>query len=279
MSISSTDYQSPNSFEISRTYNPSWSLVENLVYYEQVIDPSVTGWFYLYDHSLFYEVLKTAQKDITGDCCEIGVAFGKSAIAISNYRQPGENFYIYDIFEDPQWENIARGNITKYGTIGGVEFRVGDSTKLTPDDLNFKQPLKFLHIDGSHEHNAVLKDLENFSSKMVDKAVIVVDDFNDAEFPGVRSGLFEFLLSNRDQWVMFAIGSNKAFLCRKEHHNYFILSVLNGLETAQAKNKIPYNFNLREVINHNVLLVASRGSQNAKYVKENLNKTLLYTST
>lgn len=275
MAISSTDAQ-PTSSTVN--YNPQWALFDNLVYYEQVVDKQVEGFFYFHDHSLFYTILKNAQLDLTGDTCEIGVLFGKSAIAISNYRHPGEHLYIYDIFEDPTWEQQAHDNIEKYGNIDNVSFYRGDSMKLTPADLNFTQPLKFLHIDGSHEHKAVFKDLENFSVKMHDRGVIVIDDFNDSEFPGVRAGLFEFIFKNPD-WVIFAIGANKAYLCKSEHHNHYVLSVLAELDALKTTRNLPYNFNLREVNNHNVLLTASRGHQNAEFVRENLNITLAYTST
>ena len=230
--------------------------------------------FFVYDHALFQIILKDLQKDVEGDVAEIGVAFGRSAIALSNYRLPTDKLHLFDLCVDvPQAE--AQNNIDTYGTTGNIEWHVGDSTVLTPDSLQFDRPLRFLHVDGSHEHGAVLKDLTTFSTKMVDGGVIAMDDYNDQEYPGVTSGTLQFLFENTD-WVLFAIGQNKAYICQKEHYARYINMILVFMELYNNFG-LQFNPRLRGVNDHNTLLCVSREGKPFQEIKENLDKPVSLT--
>jgi hypothetical protein len=234
-------------------YEPSWNIVNNLVYYQNVVEKQVRGWFYAHDHALIHMVLKNIQKDIKGDICEIGVAFGRSAIALSNYRPVTDTLYLYDIY----FENgLTENNLKEYGTSDNIEWRLQDTTKLTTDTIQFNNPLRLLHIDGCHEDMAVYNDLTNFSTKMSNDGVIVVDDYNDPEYPGINSATLRFLYENKD-WVIFAIGSNKAFLCRINNRVWYIAKTL---EHIKEHNKLGLDFktHMRDINGVNVLLCCSR---------------------
>ena len=53
--------------------------------FKNVVDREVEGWFYPKDIIIIYGILNELQKPI-GDICEIGVAYGKSAIMISQFK-------------------------------------------------------------------------------------------------------------------------------------------------------------------------------------------------
>ena len=160
-----------------------------LRHYKEVIDREVEGWFYPKDIIITHGILKELQKP-KGDVCEIGVAYGKSAIAISQFIS-NNNFYLYDIFSEADKQK-ATSNIAKFGNANNLIWRLEDTTQLKFDDVIFQNELRFLHIDGCHEHSAVLSDLNLFSSKMRDDGIIALDDFQDQEFPGVNSAAFQF---------------------------------------------------------------------------------------
>ena len=105
-----------------------------------------------------------------------------------------------------------------YGNPVDITWRLQDTTQLTFDEIKFDKWLRLLHIDGCHEHSAVLSDLQLFNSFMADNGVIVVDDFNDQEYPGVKSAVIEFCLSkvNYKNWKIIAIGDNKAYIVQKK---------------------------------------------------------------
>ena len=172
--------------------------------------------------------------------------------------------------------NILRSlnNISKFGTNVDIEWRIGDTTLLTPETLDLPK-IKFLHIDGSHEHGAVFKDLSTFSTKMSDGGIIVMDDYNDQEYPGVNSGTLQFLFENPD-WVMFAIGQNKAYLCKRDAFDKYINGVLIFMDLYN-KFGLQFSPRLRGVNERNVLLCCSREGKSFEEVRENINKPVSLT--
>lgn len=249
-----------------------------LIRYRDVIDKEVPGYFYPIDIILFYCVLKHIQKDIDGDICEIGVAEGKSAICLSEFKREKENFYLYDIFSRLNREITSR-NIKKFGNYSNVEWNLVDSTSLKLDEVKFQNKLRLLHIDGCHEHWAVLSDLSLFSNFVRDDGIIVMDDYNDYEYPGVNSATTQYCLSkeNDREWRIFAIGDNKAYLCRKNLHSKYINSVLEFMQIFNSYLNRPFEIKmcLRQIIDVNVLLCDAREEWSVEKIKNNLFSKLL----
>lgn len=244
-----------------------------LSHYKNVIDKEVEGWFYPKDIIITYGLLTEIQSDtFGGSVCEIGVAYGKSAIAISQFRGRSK-FYLYDIFDDSA-KQIAEKNIAKFGNANDLIWRLQDTTQLKPETVEFETPIRFLHIDGCHEHSAVLSDLMLFSNFMTDDGIIVLDDFQDQEFPGVNSAAFEFSLSksNWKNWRVFAIGDNKAYMCQKKYVEHYQKSLVDYIVRAKERYSVPFTMNmgLRELLDINVLMCDSRTIWEPKVIKESL---------
>lgn len=244
---------------------------EYLYNFKTVVDKEVEGWFYPKDIIIIYGILNEIQKPI-GDICEIGVAYGKSAIMISQFKN-NSNFYLYDIFNE-EARVIAEKNITKFGNNTNLVWRLQDTTQLNTDDIVFENDLRFLHIDGCHEHSAVLSDLMLFSNKMKDDGIIAIDDFQDQEYPGVNSAAFEFSLSkaNYKNWRVFAIGDNKAYMCQKKYAEIYQKSLVDYIEKAKMYYNvpIPMHLGLRELLDINALMCDSRTAWDPKVIKESL---------
>jgi predicted O-methyltransferase YrrM len=244
---------------------------EYLYNFKNVVDKEVEGWFYPKDIIIIYGILNELQKPI-GDICEIGVAYGKSAIMISQFKGDN-NFYLYDIFPE-EARVIAEKNISKFGNGKNLIWRLEDTTELNSDDVFFQNSLRFLHIDGCHEHSAVLSDLLLFSNKMKDDGIIVLDDFQDQEYPGVNSAAFQFSLmnSNYKNWRVFAIGDNKAYMCQKKYAEKYQKSLVDYIEKAKKEYNVPFDMHLglREVLDMNVLMCDSRTSWDPRVIKESL---------
>lgn len=244
---------------------------EYLYNFKNVVDKEVEGWFYPKDIIIIYGILNELQKPI-GDICEIGVAYGKSAIMISQFKGDSK-FYLYDIFSE-EAKDIAERNIRKFGDANNLEWRLQDTTSIKIDDLNFNNNLRFLHIDGCHEHSAVLNDLMLFNHKMKDNGIIVLDDFQDQEYPGVNSAAFEFSLSNANykNWRIFAIGDNKAYMCQKKYAESYQKALIDYIEKAKEQYSVPFSMHLglREVLDVNVLMCDSRTKWDPQVIKESL---------
>lgn len=245
-----------------------------LRHHKEVVDKSVEGWFYPKDIIVIYGLLQEIIP-ISGDVCEIGVAFGKSAITIAQFKG-NCNFYLYDIF-DEKAKDIAESNILKYTNNVSKDkliWRLQDTTQLTFDDIVFEKPLKFLHIDGCHEHSAVLSDLELFSGKMHEQGIMVLDDFQDQEYPGVNSAAFQFTLSksNYMNWRIFAIADNKAYMCQKKYIGFYQKKLIDFVVKAKEQYNVPFamNLGLRELLDGNVLMCDSRTVWDTAVLKESL---------
>lgn len=232
---------------------------EYLTWYRDVVDKEVEGWFYPIDIVVLYGILNELQEKVRGDICEIGVAYGKSAITLSNFKRPEENLYLYDIFPNDVFE-VAKRNITKFGKDHNLVWRIEDTTKL--ETSHFQNSIRLLHIDGCHEHSAVLSDLQFFSQYMHDAGVIVLDDFNDYEYPGVNSAAIEFSLAkyNHKNWRVFAIGDNKAYMCQKRFAatNQILLAGFMKKSLQSMNVPFPLPLGLREMLDINVLMCDSR---------------------
>lgn len=253
------------------------NFLEYLSYFKGTVDKNVEGWFYPIDIVLMYGMLNHLQKDKTGCVCEIGVAHGKSAIMISMFRN-GEKFVLYDIFSE-EAKNKAESNIYEYGNARDLVWKLQDTTNLTFDDLDYDD-IKLLHIDGCHEHPAVLSDLILFSHKMADGGVIVIDDYNDYEYPGVNAGTVEFMLSkaNYKNWRVFAIGDNKAYMCQRKYHKEYQEKLIDYIEHAKSNYNVPLEikYGVRQVCDVNVLLCDSRTNWSKEDTIENLfNKPII----
>jgi predicted O-methyltransferase YrrM len=247
---------------------------QHLRHHKEVVDKEVEGWFYPKDIILICGFLQELIK-VDGDVCEIGVAYGKSAITLAQFKG-NCNFYLYDIF-DENARQIAEKNILKFATKASKDsliWRLQDTTELTSEDVVFSKPLKFLHIDGCHEHSAVLNDLMLFSNYMDDKGIIVLDDFQDQEFPGVNSAAFQFSLSNANykNWRVIAIADNKAYLCQKKYQEYYQKKLVDYIVKAKEQYNVPFamHLGLREVLDVNVLMCDSRTAWDPLVIKESL---------
>jgi hypothetical protein len=230
-----------------------------LTWYRDVVDKEVEGWFYPIDIIVLYGILNELQENITGDICEIGVAYGKSAITLSNFKRKEDNFYLYDIFPQHVFDK-SKSNIQKFGTDDKLIWRLEDTTKL--ESAHFQNSIRLLHIDGCHEHSAVLNDLQFFSQYMHDAGVIVLDDFNDYEYPGVNSAAIEFSLAkyNHKNWRVFAIGDNKAYMCQKKIASTYQILLSGFMKNALNRMNVPFPLplSLREMLDINVLMCDSR---------------------
>lgn len=224
-----------------------------LNYYNTEIDKKVTGWMYPLDLIVFYYLFsKVIQSN--GDVCELGVAYGKSAIGLSLLKKSEDNLYLYDSFPAEITPEHAKNLVDTYGINENIIWNICDLYEKKYTEIPFKNKLKFLHIDAGHEHTQVLFDLSNFSRFVLDDGIISVDDFNDPEWPGINTSITEFILSDEGKdWRIFAIGQNKAYLCKKQ--NFY--SMRNSLveNVISQIGGVPFAFH--EIMTYNVVIFNS----------------------
>ena len=187
---------------------------------------SVDGWFQKEAAlllALFDEVQKRA--DIRGDLFEIGVHHGRSSAVLSHFtRSPDERYGVCDLFGE-QGANVSdsgRGdraifesNMAKLGPDGlRLEVFAKRSDQLSLDEIG-RNAYRFFHVDGGHNPDEALADLELASEAIAEAGIIVVDDPFKVEWPGVAQASVEFLLAH-PEFDAVAAGFNKLILARRD---------------------------------------------------------------
>lgn len=236
--------------------NKSITSMHDLVrYYREHVDANVLGWFMPLDIAIMYGILNQGQKEITGDICELGVAYGKSAVGLSLSKRLEDNLYLFDIFEAQGSLELASGLVREYGLEKNLHYIPGDLMKLDSEKVKFENKLRMLHVDACHFHSAVVNDLRNFSPHMNKDGVIVVDDFNDPEYPGINTAIAHFCLSEaRENWKLFAVGGNKAYLCQEHMIKHYIIFLVEYLNSNVSDMKMTF----QEIMGVDVLMTQSR---------------------
>lgn len=265
--IINTGYQYPQKKQIN-------DIGQLLKYYKEVIDDRVIGWFYPLDIVLTFYFIKLLQIG-AGDICELGVAWGKSAIGLSWCKNDEDKLHLYDSFQAEISPDDAKKMMKDYGNDVNVHWNVCDLTQLDPKNIKFRN-IRYLHIDACHLHRAILNDLNNFSPLVDERGIISVDDYNDQEYPGINTAITQFCLSDKGKdWTIFAIGQNKAYLCRKSYLKTYKQSLVNFLSNTMSTHTL----SLTEFLNNNVVMTGSRSPMSLEKINNILQNNLIIEYT
>lgn len=189
----------------------------------------VDGWLTALDSRLV-RTIGCAQDDfrVTGSVGEIGVHHGRLFILLYMMRSKGERAFAIDLFRD-QHLNVDgsgkgdlgafRKNIEKIaGTSGSMEIFQSSSTDITWERIEerVKQKARLFSIDGGHTRDIAYNDIAIASDGLADGGVIIIDDYFNADWPGVSEATVEFFCRNSGALAPFAIGENKLFVARPQ---------------------------------------------------------------
>lgn len=179
----------------------------------------IEGWFQ-FDAGLMFIAYNQflAERGIAGDTLEIGVHHGLSAILVAALRGPGRRFYAVDLFEELQERNLSgsgqgdrllfeRNMRSFYPDPEFMSVIARPSGELQARDLG--RDFSFCHIDGGHSRRETLGDLELANSILMPGGLVALDDYFNAEFPGVSEGAAEFMLGRPGALRPVAIGFSK----------------------------------------------------------------------
>ena len=214
----------------------------------------VSGWLGFVD----YEIFRTLNSNCISNeqaALEIGVHHGKSILAIAGFSGEAK-IYVIDIFGDQEKniDNSGSGdrdiflkNMQKFGI--DAERIVIDqrmSSEVGSQDVKDAVGLiRFFHIDGGHHSDAVTSDIKLACAVAADECVIAIDDMFRPEWPEVSSAAFGSTTLTDNDFVLFAIGFNKGYWCRKEHVEYnqkllkennFLVANLHKIYTVEGRN-------------------------------------------
>jgi hypothetical protein len=163
------------------------------------------------------------EQAIKGSFLEIGVFRGRYfSILLRSAGKSGATAVGVDTF---QWNSIAELREHMVQAVGDVAFKAiqSFSSALTARDLlaALRAPSRFVSIDGSHDYEDVLWDMQLAEGALGSDGIIAADDFVNPLCLGVNQAINEYLSSPKGI-VPFAYIANKLFLCRRHMHDRYL---------------------------------------------------------
>lgn len=185
----------------------------------------VEGWLDPYSADFVRAIADIQRRaGLGGAVGEIGVHHGKLFLVLTLTRAPGEGAFAIDVFEDQKQnldgsgmgDRVAFERNLRYWGEGTNDIRLipASSLSLQPDDI--LRPcgrVRLASIDGGHTAECVRNDLALIEATLTDDGVVVLDDYFNPEWPGVSTGVAEYLLRGEGALCPFAISPNKVFFC------------------------------------------------------------------
>jgi hypothetical protein len=165
----------------------------------------IPGWFFDVDVQIFLKINELqVQRQISGDLLEIGVYCGKSAILLGYFTRHGEQLTVCDLFGTAPLSTVEQIENNKYYadlTLDTFEknYRrfhghLPNILRCPSSDLCNKglgTTFRLIHVDGSHQYDAVRHDIVTAKTVLVDGGIIVFDDYRSFHTPGVAAAVWQ----------------------------------------------------------------------------------------
>lgn len=174
---------------------------------------------------------------------EIGLAYGTSSIIMLNQllKLKGKvDYTVIDANQTQQWKSIGFKHMKQYIQIKNKNHKKNINVELIEDYSQVAMPklrkkYDFIFIDGSHDKNIVIQDLEN-SHKLLKKCGLVLLD--DVRHEGVKQAILVFFKKYKQHYKKIIIEKNQL---KQENALNFTISNkknINNPNTMYAYQKI-----------------------------------------
>jgi hypothetical protein len=215
----------------------------------------VPGWLD-YRNAQLFVTLSSARLLGTGNFLEVGVFFGKSAVAMGFGRNNDEKIVLIDPFETiliPSNNYDENSQISLYQdlTLAKMlnffnfahkfhpEIHMGSSKDILPQ---ISDKFKFIHLDGAHNYLDVKKDIEYSLNLLSKRSILVFDDYMHSEYPGVTKAINEAI---EDGLITPILNAGKLYCCPP--------SSFTDLSSSIEKNLIEDGFKVDRVMKQSSL--------------------------
>jgi len=166
---------------------------------------------------------------------EIGVHHARYLIAMACMLRPDERAAGFDVFEEQRRnvdgsgkgdKAIAQDNLSKHLTPDQrVDLITADSLELSAMAIREKglRNARIFSVDGGHTDYHTVNDIRIAQDTIGTDGVIVVDDFYNADWPGVAEGCHRFFILEAARKVLpVAYGDNKLYLVRASEREKYM---------------------------------------------------------
>ena len=139
---------------------------------------------------------------------EIGLARGTSAIIVLNELiQQKSTYTAVDPNQTSEWKNIGRENIEQFLHLMKkdaytYDFMEESSITALPKLITDDKKFHISFIDGSHEEDDVIQDMDNSNALLLKNGIMVLDD---VKHKGVKDAVIQFMAKNKDTYRRISI--------------------------------------------------------------------------
>lgn len=192
----------------------------------------VHGWLHRYS-ALFISDLSRfqCQSGISGAIGEIGVHMGRLFILLKLTAKSSEKCFALDVF-DQQHLNIDNSGFgDREAFLCNVRRWTGDTaiTVIQSSSLDVKSAdiidavgqCRLVSVDGGHTEEITYNDLKLVEAILVERGVVILDDFFNQSWPGVAAGAAKYFLNPLTKIRPFAISPNKTYLAAPTYHDLY----------------------------------------------------------
>lgn len=174
-----------------------------------------------------------------GPVAEIGVFHGKFFIGLAKTMGASRNNYAIDVFDLQQFnlDKAGEGNVQRFrenlesNGIGEAAVRLlrTDSMWLTRVDAERLKDetggFSMFSVDGCHLAEHTINDIALAMEVVKPQGVIFVDDYYNADWPGVQEGVAKYYLNSTARFVPLYFSCNKLVLCNLSYHKIYLDAV------------------------------------------------------
>lgn len=202
---------------------------ESLTFLREVVQ-SIPGWLDDFTARCAMELLDAqAANGLSGSLLEIGVYGGRFCSILARAAlSDGSHLVGIDPFEHFRLEDVEQ-TLLKAQQFAQQEAKAkpslipGLSENWTADRLlsTLGERARFVHIDGSHDREDVLWDLDMCDKVLAPHGIIAIDDFFNPLCLGVMEATFQFFQGQPRLAVPLAVVPGKLLLCGRKHADFY----------------------------------------------------------
>lgn len=221
---------------------PANSKLDGVTEYLKTTFKSISGWCNPHLWQTIQPVHMIQQElGVSAPVAEIGVFHGKFFIGLVKTKNyPSHNLAI-DVFDMQKFNldgsgrgsaeeftnNLRRSDIPSHQ----VEILKRDSMSITPSSVSeiAQQTGGFslFSVDGCHMVEHTINDINLALDLTLPEGIIFVDDYYNANWPGVQEGVARLYLLQAPRFVPLAYTCNKLLLCHISYHDTYINGIVD----------------------------------------------------
>lgn len=204
--------------------------------------------------------------NIQGDIAEIGVHHGKLLYIMAAAARSDDAILAIDLFgqQDLNIDHSGSGDRATFERYADdffpdlkrqIKILEGDSMSLRASDLRSLMKhdrIRLFSVDGGHNPEHVVNDLNIAQELIAPRGVIMLDDFFGYMWPSVTEGLFRYMSTANIRLAPFLIFQNKLFMTTYSEHESVLTSLRAYLDEVVG-NEIHTNWGYGKICGFSVL--------------------------